>query len=362
MGSIQSNIQTEQEQQDKNVQTQQQTQQNTSTLVNNEYKKIHIQKLKKSEKTRYKYERDYTKSLSDDYNSKFNVLYKESNGPEITQVSCNGFFDAFCKAYNLHGDVKISPDDVWIVIMIYFKEYVNDNAEALRNKFVSHQGKKKLTVITQEKDESKWDEFFEKIIIEIKNNTNGDIVDKLNSDFTTSGRFEKIISTSAIMDTFKSYFEYGRLIPMCGIQNIWMKGTLDDWIQLKTKLQFLSEYDIDNKLKKYILELNPILDCFIDTYQNKVDINYWNRIMDFYSTSLGSGSTTYMYGWILNFFGIYGEIEGTPDLKKINVDVEIDNRITSTIKKVKLVAGFVGVKEDESLIFSPQLAIAIIEK
>ena len=61
----------------------------------------------------------------------------------------NGFFSAFLWAYNLHGDVKITPDDVWMVIMLYFSKYVNDNAEKLRPTFVSHEGKKKLTVVTK---------------------------------------------------------------------------------------------------------------------------------------------------------------------------------------------------------------------
>jgi len=44
----------------------------------------------------------------------------------------NGFLDAFLNAYNKHGDVKITPDDVWLVILLYFSKYVNDNAEQLR--------------------------------------------------------------------------------------------------------------------------------------------------------------------------------------------------------------------------------------
>lgn len=55
---------------------------------------------------------------------------------------------AFLNAYNYHGDIKITPDDVWMVIMFYFSKYVNDNSEQLRSAFVSHEGKKKLVVET----------------------------------------------------------------------------------------------------------------------------------------------------------------------------------------------------------------------
>jgi hypothetical protein len=53
----------------------------------------------------------------------------------------NGFFAAFLEAYNNHEDVKITPDDVWITIMLHFSKYANDNAEQLRKAFVSHEGK-----------------------------------------------------------------------------------------------------------------------------------------------------------------------------------------------------------------------------
>ena len=336
----------------------------------NDYKKIHIQKLNKVDKKRYSNKKNYVTSVTratcpkNSYHTRCtcNMLYTESNGPTETCLSSNGFFGAFCSAYNYHGDVMISPDDVWIVIMIFFKEYVNDNAEALRTKFVSHEGKKTLTVITRnELSESKWDEFFTLMIDEIKKNTKDNIVDKLKSDFTTSGRFEQIISTSAIMDTFKSYFEYDRIIPACGIQNIWMKGTVNDWIKLKTKLASLRKYDINNIIIQYINKVSYVLDKFIDTYQNNVDVRFWQHIMDITEGQLGSGTTHYTSGWILYFFGIYNEIEGRPDLKDITVDIKIDNNITGETKKVKLVAGFTGVNEIQELVFAPQMAITIIE-
>lgn len=71
-----------------------------------------------------------------------------------------------------HGDIMVKPDDLWLVIMLWFTKYVDDNAEELRTAFVSHQGKKKLTVITRSMDESDWTEFFEGIILSIRKNTN----------------------------------------------------------------------------------------------------------------------------------------------------------------------------------------------
>lgn len=51
-----------------------------------------------------------------------------------------------------HGDIMVKPDDLWLIIMLWFTKYVDDNAEELRRAFVSHQGKKKLTVNTRSMD------------------------------------------------------------------------------------------------------------------------------------------------------------------------------------------------------------------
>jgi hypothetical protein len=67
----------------------------------------------------------------------------------LTDTSlCNNhaIWSAFLYAYNSHEDIVLSPDDIWMMICIYFSKYVNQNAEKLRSLFVDHQGQKKLTV------------------------------------------------------------------------------------------------------------------------------------------------------------------------------------------------------------------------
>ena len=37
-----------------------------------------------------------------------------------------------------HGDVKITPDDVWLTILLYLSRYIYKNSEQLREAFVNH--------------------------------------------------------------------------------------------------------------------------------------------------------------------------------------------------------------------------------
>jgi hypothetical protein len=75
--------------------------------------------------------------------------YSSSNGPH-SRASNRGHavFEAYLAAYNAHEDIVLSPDDIWIMIIIYYGKYVNENAEQMRSLFVDHEGKQKLVVET----------------------------------------------------------------------------------------------------------------------------------------------------------------------------------------------------------------------
>ena len=95
--------------------------------------------------------------------------------------------------------------------MLYFSKYVNENAKQLRNAFVSHKGKKILKVTIEGNNpycQKNWEEFLDKMIDEIKDNTAGKVTDHLECNFTTTDKFAKIMSTATIMSTFQKFFEY----------------------------------------------------------------------------------------------------------------------------------------------------------
>ena len=54
---------------------------------------------------------------------------------------------SFLIPYNLHGDILLVPDNIWLAISFYLSKYIDANAEKLRHKFVKHEGKKELIVI-----------------------------------------------------------------------------------------------------------------------------------------------------------------------------------------------------------------------
>jgi hypothetical protein len=178
-----------------------------------------------------------------------------------------------------------------------------------------------LTVTTwNETSETQWDEFFTLMIEEIEKNTTEGVTQKFGANFTTTGRLERVFSTAIVMNTFQKYFKYGRCIPLCGIQNVHFGGTLSDWKSVLAKTQALTEFDINGKMKRYVLQVSDILSQFIDTYQGKVDLDFWNRIYNRKSARLGSGSTSKISGWIIHFFGYEEETEEVA-IQTMNFDI-----------------------------------------
>ncbi|CAF1417351.1 unnamed protein product [Didymodactylos carnosus] len=260
--------------------------------------------------------------------STLNLQYTVTNGP-YTNAPSNPVLQAFVNAYNNHEDLILCPDDIWLVICISYAQYVNANAEKLRHIFVDHQGKKELTVFEPPgKDERDWTDFFGAMKQEIEQNVKGDIVSVLTANYSTTGKVEAILSNACIMDTFQSYFEYTRVMTMCGIRNVKFMGTLDDWKMLKNKTEQMKAYSEDIK------------------------------------STHGSGACTYISGWILRlFYSVcsqnrcdYHDIE----LNSIKVPVKVVNESTGTEKMCSVIGGFHGVNREDHA-YKPVMSLAVVE-
>ena len=59
------------------------------------------------------------------------------------------FVHAFLCAYTQHGNVSILPDDIWLMISMFFSNYIQEHSEKLRHMFVKHQDKMNLTIQEQ---------------------------------------------------------------------------------------------------------------------------------------------------------------------------------------------------------------------
>ena len=209
----------------------------------------------------------------------------------------NGFVSAVHTAYAQHYPLELGPDAVWMCIAQGLAHHVNQNVEKLRKMFVEHEGKKQLVVQRDDfikgSPDNAWPDVFDSFSEQIRQYVGQKTHDLLTPEFSTTGRVERAAAQVVLMDTLKAYFSF-MCKTSCGIPEITLRGTVEDWERLRDKALELSQYN----LKWWIDELEPVLDQFVAAASGDVDQEFWSGI---YKQCGGSGGP-YVSGWIITLF------------------------------------------------------------
>lgn len=263
---------------------------------------------------------------------------------------------AFYSAYNSHGGIILSPDDIWFQIYLAFSNYINKDPEGFRHLFVDHIASKQLKY---DAHELIYEEFCNVMVNQINENTKNNICDKLNCNFTTSSIFEKFISNIVVMDSMKNYFKY-KFEFSCGIKEVKFLGTLDNWNKLLDKTKSLLEYaDGINKdlWIKYINELIPVLEKFIDTYKGHSNEKFWNSIIfEEFVQGYRFGNPDKLSGWLKKFFFNNDHIHKVENIPNYYTKVPVKIINLNITTNVNIYSGFT----EENLMYRPTMSIFIV--
>jgi len=154
----------------------------------------------------------------------------------------------------------------------------------------------------------------------------------------------------------KGYFDYV-VKTLCGIPEITLEGSKEDWEKLRSKVKKLNEMNKDNclGLDFWLKHLNPIIEKICETAINKkIDKEFWSGIYKY--SNPGSG-TPYISGWITKFFpylpsGVNPFTEpaqiNTNNLPKQISSVEFIWNYLGTLFGMKFHGGFLGAKYDQN--------------
>jgi len=167
---------------------------------------------------------------------------------------------------------------------------------------VSFEGKKDLSIKvgTFENSKQQYQDTFKEFNQLIAQNINPDTLKLIHPDFSNTSPLYSIIFNIATMDCLKSYFNY-KMYTECGIRNVKMTGTEEDWVKLVKKTEeLLTKFDFD-WWSPYII---PILQEFLNTYKGQVNVKFWDCSYKAIPTPSSRG---YYYdqeftGWIMNCF------------------------------------------------------------
>lgn len=222
------------------------------------------------------------------------------NDKPIVQTYSHSFVQAVYQAYADHRPLEISPDMMWLMIAQGFALHVKENAEDLRKIFVDHEGQVNLDVPRisyHPKSKAFWEGIFPDFSAAIENNTKEEVWKLMSPEFSTTTKIEKAAFEITLMDAMSPYFTYSVSI-ICGIPEITVEGTVEDWEKIETRIEELNKY----KLGWWADDLKHIISECKKASQGEVNKKFWKNIFIVNYQDMVCGQDPYYQGWVFKMF------------------------------------------------------------
>ena len=306
----------------------------------------------------------------------------DTNEDEFFNYGKSSLIQGLIYAYKNHYPITVTPDMIWILVLQGFSRFMEKYAEQVREKFVNFEGKKDLKIdrlgyspYTSTKEV--WDGIMKEFVEKIGKNVGQETIDNLECNFSTTTQVAQVTSQVSIMSAMKQYFTYKVLMGGCGISNITLEGSLQDWDKIKSKLEFLST----KGLEWYTQHLIPIINNIIETkkyYNAKGKLS--NDLIEFWKRMIRLKGKGEMYdphiinGWIVNF--IPNLSNEKPEVYEELIEHNVPDQIISCPMeltwipplmnkkyefKCSLFSGFYGMIQDEKTFnVKPVIGYAIV--
>lgn len=283
-------------------------------------------------------------------------------------------------AFSDHRPLVLTPDAVWITLAQGFAQHVNNHAETLRSRFVSHQGKEKLVVELFDIPTSlqQWNQSIQQWTLLIRDRVGAGLYRLLECNFSTTTPISHTVSHIVMMDTFQKYFDY-ELCCVCGIPEITLEGTVEDWKSIYTRVQYMTQYELGWWTDRIL----PICQEFIEAASGQPSLEFWQAIYKPKEVYGGEVIT----GWLADLFPYLKDYETqipsveNPILSINRGDLTIEDGISpcslplglsQVPVKLKtpdgegyhlaLVGGFIGVFQTEAGSLQPEIGWAVLEQ
>jgi hypothetical protein len=233
--------------------------------------------------------------------------------------STHPLLDAVHVAFAQHRPLALSPDAVWLTIAQGVAQHVKLHADALRSRLVRHAGREELVVTwdgDMPADAGSWSAIVGGFRDAIAARVGDGRARLFECDFTTSGEVERVASQVVLMDAYSPYFDYV-LQCICGIPEITLLGSVEDWRRIRARVAVIEELD----LAWWTRALAPICDQLVRAAGGDVDRRFWRAIYK----PRGAYGGDVITGWIARLFP-YLRSRGTFDRRNPLLDVPLDAR------------------------------------
>lgn len=284
---------------------------------------------------------------------------------QLVNFGPHSFLQGMYRAYAEHRPFVLSPDMIWLLISQGFATHVDIHAEELRSQIVDHSEKTSLIIMDNririDDPNAPWEKLFPQFADSMRAYTKNGIIDLLTADFSTTTPTSRIASQITVMKAMENYFEYIYIYAICGIPEVTLLGTPEDWQKILDKTRQLARYN----LSWWVDEMVPVLEKIVETSKGKIDRDFWRSMFKIHDTGpIGCSPSSangkrYFDGWIVKFFP-YDNEGNRNDLHQIEDRIELPDEIVKTDLKYQIIlpngailtiplelwAGFIGLEQD----------------
>lgn len=202
-----------------------------------------------------------------------------------------GYFEYLATAWENHYSVVMRPDDIWYVILCELTSKIAKEPAKYESLFTTTPGSKQEISVPTCDIESIDPQL---VIEELKDRVPSN-VDTFIPEFSTTTLPIKLAMNVAFCDLVSPYYNYSTYL--CGIPNIRIEGTLEDWHLILKNLEELKTIFKGN-LKEYLNRCLVNVQYMLDAIDNN-DAEYFRKMVKL--NPCGSGHQFTMNGWILQF-------------------------------------------------------------
>ncbi|CAG8639731.1 1207_t:CDS:1 [Gigaspora margarita] len=287
----------------------------------------------------------------------------------LERMQCShGLVAAILQAYNGHQHLCLSPDDIWLTIVQGVCHHIKRKCRNfyVKQKEIDISTESVLSVDPNTKClVGNWPNCIKQLVNAADKQMNKtSLPSLLECKFSTTTGSSNIASRLALLDDTKDCCSYN-LGMYCGIPKVTLKGSSDDWVLIKKKLDVLRSRFQDlnfwfNKVEKVVLKL-------IDTYNGNVDQEFWKTIA---KEEYGCGGPPELTGWITSLFPYdsSGEVvkNWLNESRLPNGRVTVPFNVESGERK-KFITGFLAVHQevlkeaDDEVVVNPVIGWAVID-
>jgi hypothetical protein len=211
-----------------------------------------------------------------------------------------GFLGLLADCYSRHEKLRIQPQDLWYIVLNELAVEINDHPDTYRMLFTSSDENETITVHASTPDQLPGRDLVNRLATQMPELK----VEWLLPRLSTHTAASETAMAAAVCHMASPYYNY--MTYMCGLPEIEVTGTKEDWQELGNCCM---------ELEQAFRPLNARLSPYFDKLQGRFKEiaqqldggwwpeecqRYWHSI--FTTKNIGSGSELLISGWITDFY------------------------------------------------------------